>query len=208
MRRKRQKAYIEMKIRRFYGSDILPSHKEIIHLSQRKKNEFFKCKTKGKMKMRTITLMLLLLSVFTSWADDETQRLVVWQKSGQKVFFDLTEEPETTFEGGKLVIRTSRTTVSYPLTNVLRYTYEGGTITDVGEAKVHPGEMRFLQNDDTMAFDGLPEGMRLDVYTLDGLKVKTVQAQNGQRTTISLADQPAGTYIVKAGDATFKFLKR
>ena len=126
----------------------------------------------------------------------------------KKVFFNLTEEPQTTFENGNLVIRTSRTTVSYPLTNVLRYTYEGGTITDVGEAKVHPGEMRFLQNDDTMAFDGLPEGMRLDVYTLDGLKVKTVQAQNGQRTTISLADQPAGTYIVKAGDATFKFLKR
>ena len=52
------------------------------------------------------------------------------------------------------------------------------------------------------------EGMRLDVYTLDGLKVKTVQAQNGQRTVISLADQPAGTYIVKTGDTTFKFLKR
>ena len=208
MQRKRQKAYIEMKIRRFYGSDILPSQKEIIHLSQRKKNEKFKRKTKGKMKMRTITLMLLLLSVFTSWADDETQRLVVWQKSGQKVFFDLTEEPETTFEGGKLVIRTSRTTVSYPLTSVLRYTYDGGTITDVGEAKMRPGEMRFMQNDNTMAFDGLPEGMRLDVYTLDGLKVKTVQAQDGQRTVISLADQPAGTYIVKAGDTTFKFLKR
>ena len=87
-----------MKIRRFYGSDILPSQKEIMHLSQRKKNEFFKRKTEGNMTMRTITLMLLLLSVFTSWADDETQRLVVWQKSGQKVFFDLTEEPETTGE--------------------------------------------------------------------------------------------------------------
>ena len=177
-------------------------------MSQRNKHIVFNRKTEGQMKTRTITLMLLLLSTLTSWADDETQRLVVWQKSGQKVFFNLTEEPQTTFENGKLVIRTSRTTVSYPLTNVLRYTYEGGTITDVGEAKVHPGEMRFLQNDDTMAFDGLPEGMRLDVYTLDGLKVKTVQAQDGQRTTISLADQPAGTYIVKAGGATFKFLKR
>ena len=88
------------------------------------------------MKTRTITLMLLLLSTLTSWADDETQRLVVWQKSGQKVYINLTEEPETTFEGGNLVIRTSRTTVSYPLTNVLRYTYEGGTITDVGDEDI------------------------------------------------------------------------
>ena len=151
---------------------------------------------------------MLLLATLTSWADDETQRLVVWQKGGQKVYFKLTEEPETTFEGGNLVIRTSRTTVSYPLTNVLRYTYEGGTITDVGDVKMRPGEVRFLQNAEQMAFDGLQDGTILEVYTLDGVKIKTVKAQGGQRTVVSLADQVAGTYIVKAGEATYKFLKR
>lgn len=150
--------------------------------------------------------MLLLIATLSSLAD--SQRLVVWQKSGQKVYFDLTEEPETTFEDGNLVIRTSRTTVSYPLTNVLRYTYEGGTITDVGDVKMRPGEVRFLQNAEQMAFDGLLEGVTLEVYTLDGVKIKTVKAQAGQRTVVSLADQAAGTYIVKAGEATYKFLKR
>ena len=105
------------------------------------------------MKTRTLLLMLLLIATLSSLAD--SQRLVVWQKSGQKVYFDLTEEPETTFEDGNLVIRSSRTTVSYPLTNVLRYTYEGGTITDVGDVKMRPGEVRFLQNAEQMAFDGL-----------------------------------------------------
>ena len=132
--------------------------------------------------------MLLLTATLSSLAD--SQRLVVWQKSGQKVYFDLNEEPETTFEDGNLVIRSSRTTVSYPLTNVLRYTYEGGTITDVGDVKMRPGEVR------------------LEVYTLDGVKIKTVKAQGGQRTVVSLADQAAGTYIVKAGEATYKFMKR
>lgn len=150
--------------------------------------------------------MLLLAATVSSLAD--SQRLVVWQKSGQKVYFDLTEEPETTFEDGNLVIRTSRTTVSYPLTGVLRYTYEGGTITDVGDVKMRPGEVRFLQNAEQMAFDGLLEGVTLEVYTLDGVKIKTVKAQGGQRTVVSLADQAAGTYIVKAGEATYKFMKR
>ena len=150
--------------------------------------------------------MLLLIATLSSLAD--SQRLVVWQKSGQKVYFDLNEEPETTFEDGNLVICTSRTTVSYPLTNVLRYTYEGGTITDVGDVKMRPGEVRFLQNAEQMAFDGLLEGVTLEVYTLDGVKIKTVKAQAGQRTVVSLADQAAGTYIVKAGEATYKFLKR
>ena len=150
--------------------------------------------------------MLLLTATLSSWAD--SQRLVVWQKSGQKVYFDLNEEPETTFEDGNLVIRSSRTTVSYPLTNVLRYTYEGGTITDVGDVKMRPGEVRFLQNAEKMAFDGLQDGTILEVYTLDGVKIKTVKAQGGQRTVVSLADQAAGTYIVKAGEATYKFMKR
>ena len=158
------------------------------------------------MKTRTLVLMLLLTATLSSWAD--SQRLVVWQKSGQKVYFDLNEEPETTFEDGNLVIRSSRTTVSYPLTNVLRYTYEGGTITDVGDVKMRPGEVRFLQNAEQMAFDGLLEGVTLEVYTLDGVKIKTVKAQGGQRTVVSLADQAAGTYIVKAGEATYKFMKR
>ena len=142
--------------------------------------------------------MLLLAATVSSLAD--SQRLVVWQKSGQKVYFDLTEEPETTFEDGNLVIRTSRTTVSY--------TYEGGTITDVGDVKMLPGEVRFLQNAEQMAFDGLQDGTILEVYTLDGVKIKTVKAQGGQRTVVSLADQAAGTYIVKAGEATYKFMKR
>lgn len=150
--------------------------------------------------------MLLLIATLSSLAD--SQRLVVWQKSGQKVYFDLNEEPETTFEDGNLVIRSSRTTVSYPLTNVLRYTYEGGTITDVGDVKMRPGEVRFLQNAEQMAFDGLQDGTILEVYTLDGVKIKTVKAQGGQRTVVSLADQAAGTYIVKAGEATYKFMKR
>lgn len=150
--------------------------------------------------------MLLLIATLSSLAD--SQRLVVWQKSGQKVYFDLNEEPETTFEDGNLVIRSSRTTVSYPLTNVLRYTYEGGTITDVGDVKMRPGEVRFLQNAEQMAFDGLQDGTILEVYTLDGVKIKTVKAQGGQRTVVSLADQAAGTYVVKAGEATYKFMKR
>lgn len=158
------------------------------------------------LKILFMLFALLLAFPFIAWADG--QRLVVWQRSGEKVYFDLNEEPETTFEEGNLIIKTSRTTVSYPLTTVLRYTYEGGTITDVGQAAVREGEVRFLQSSEGMAFDGLADGARLDVYSLDGLRVATVQARKGQRTVISLDGHPAGTYIVKSGDATFKFLKR
>ena len=139
--------------------------------------------------------------------NDATQRLVVWQRSGEKVYFDLTEEPETTFENGKLVIKTTKTTVYYLLENVLRYTYEGVS-TAIDGLKLKPGEVRFLQGKDYMSFEGLGEGTSLELYSTDGKKLSTMHANGGQRTTLSLAGHPAGTYIVKVGDATFKFLKR
>ena len=159
------------------------------------------------MKRHLLTTLVLIFVSMMTFAQDATQRLVVWQKSGEKVYFDLNEEPETTFEGTQLVIKTNATTVYYQLENVLRYTYEG-TMTAIDGPKLKPGEVRFMQGSDQMAFDGLPDGTTLEVYSLDGKKIFTKQALGGQRTVLSLASQPAGTYIVKVGDATYKFLKR
>ena len=159
------------------------------------------------MRKTIITLMLALVAV-GAWAQETgTQRLVVWQKSGEKVYFELAEEPETTFEDGKLVITTTKTTVFYQLQNVLRYTYEG-PMTGIDSPKLKPGEVIFRQGEDRMAFEGLPDGLKLEVYSLDGKLLNTQTAQRGQQTVVSLAVYPTGTYIVKAGDATYKFLKR
>ena len=78
------------------------------------------------MKKRLLmTTVLLVITLSVSWAQDATQRLVVWQKSGEKTYIDLTDEPETTFEDSKLVIITKTTTIDFHLSNIQRYTYEG-----------------------------------------------------------------------------------
>ncbi|MBO7067521.1 MAG: T9SS type A sorting domain-containing protein [Bacteroidaceae bacterium] len=158
------------------------------------------------MKKSYLFLLLFLLTATMTWADTQ-QKLIVWMKNGQKVEFNLAEEPETTFEDGKLVIKTTKTTVYYLLENVLRYTYDGD-ITDVVGPKLRPNEIRFMQSTDQMAFDGLADGTQLEIYSLDGMKLGTMQAKGGVRTTVSFSNRPAGTYIVKVGDATYKFLKR
>ena len=160
-----------------------------------------------KRKLLTIILLLVVAIAMQAQNTDNTQRLVVWQKSGEKVYFDLAEEPETTFEGTQLVIKTTKTTVYYQLENVLRYTYEG-KMTAIEAPKLRPGEIIFRQGSDQMAFDGLANDTRIDVYTLDGKLLKTLKAHGGQQTVVSLAGRPAGTYIVKVGDATYKFLKQ
>ena len=155
----------------------------------------------------TLLSLLLALAATSMWAQGDTQRLVVWLKGNQKVYHDLNDKPETMFVDGKLWLKTDKVTASYPLTDVLRYTFEG-PMTAIESPSVRPGEMRFLQGKDAMAFEGLPEGTILEVYSLDGKKLSTVKALNSQRTVVSLANHPSGTYIVKMGDASFKFIKQ
>ena len=159
------------------------------------------------MKKRKILLLLLFVIPVLGWAQNDTQRLVVWLKSGEKVYFDLTEEPRTTFEEGKLVITTSLTTVYYLLENVQRYTHEGA-MTNIEVSTLRPGELVYMQNNDEMAFEGLPDGAVLDLYSIDGRKLNTTRANTGKRTVVSLAGFPTGTYILKCGDVTYKFVKR
>ena len=158
------------------------------------------------MRKRLLFTLLLLAMTIGTWADTQ-QRLIVWMKNGDKVYFNLVEEPETTFENGLLAIKTTKSTVYYQLENVLRYTYDGD-ITDVVGPKLRPNEIRFMQGTDQMAFDGLADGTQLEIYSLDGMKLGTMQAKGGIRTTVSFSDRPAGTYIVKVGDTTYKFLKQ
>lgn len=159
------------------------------------------------MKKILFLLMVSVLLPTVARADDAAQQLVVWLKNGQKIRHDLADKPETRFNAGYLMLSTSKVSVSYPLTDVLRYTFEG-VMTAIDAPSVRPGEIRFRQNNNAMLFDGIPEGTTLDIYSLDGKKISSVKAQSGQQTLISFANRPAGTYIIKMGDASFKFLKQ
>jgi len=159
------------------------------------------------MKKILFLLMALALLPAVARADDAAQQLVVWLKNGQKIRHDLADKPETRFNAGYLMLSTSKVSVSYPLTDVLRYTFEGD-IPVVSVPSVKPGEIRVSQNDNAMLFDGLPDGTSVEVFTLDGKKLSAQTARKGQKTLVSLQRHPAGTYLVKVGDATYKFVKR
>ena len=59
-----------------------------------------------------------------------------------------------------------------------------------------------------MTFDGLADGTEVCLYAIDGKLLHTQTARSSQQTVVSLIGYPAGTYIVKVGDATYKFMKR
>ena len=62
------------------------------------------------------------------------QRLVLLKKDGTKSYYDLHEEPVTTFEDGQLVITTSKTTAYFNLSEIVRYTFEGA-YDEIGDSQ-------------------------------------------------------------------------
>jgi hypothetical protein len=135
------------------------------------------------------------------------QRLVLLKKDGTKSYYDLHEEPVTTFANGQLVLTTSKTTAYFQLSEIIRYTFEGA-FDEIGKAKTRGGETVYHQTRDAMSFDGLPKGTLVELYTSDGRKLSSQHTSGDTTTEVSLADQPRGTYYVKIGDAQYKFEKR
>ena len=154
----------------------------------------------------TLTLLLLFCAGLTMQAQTPKQQLVVWQKNGDKVRFDLAELPETTFTNGQLVVTTSKTTVYYQLENILRYTYEGvKTAIDL-----MPNERSVVvsRDGDAVTFENLKAGTTVSIYAANGTLVEQLTAAEGQPLRCSVSSHPNGVYLVKAGSQTIKLLKQ
>ena len=146
-------------------------------------------------------MLLTLLSSITA----KSQTLVIWQKDGSKVSYNLDEQPKTTFTTEYLVITTTTKTINYPLSQILRFTYEGGSLS------VHDVEVKGInvtQQEDDIIVDGLPVGKSATVFSVDGKQLLSKRSDCSNRLTLSLSKLPSGVYIVKAESVTYKITKR
>lgn len=144
----------------------------------------------------------MLFSVST-YADGIKNSLVVHMNDGSYFEIMLNESPKIIFENGVVSFDTKRFLVS----EIRKYTFGeyGNSINDV-----------FAQN-------GVKYDLDLDgniiispnnkknfaVYTSNGqeIKVKSTSLSNG-KILIGFSDLPAGVYIVKYGNESFKIMKK
>ena len=139
--------------------------------------------------------------------DTENPILVVWKADGSKAFYELNDMPETTFEGGKLVIRTQSATVEYPMSEVLRYTYDGVGTNGVSKARgLHGAMVKRELNSVTIV--NLKEGSQVQLFNSEGTLLDTKTSNGEEPVVISVASQPDGVYMVKYETQTLKLIKR
>jgi hypothetical protein len=147
----------------------------------------------------------MLLTFFVSqaaMADDLV--LQVWQANGKVLNISLNEEPRTTYSDGQLIITTTKTTVTFPLEEVVKYTYTDAT--GISSPEVVGSKMS--ADGESITFTGLKANTPVYLYTVAGQLVKTVTATGQSKTVVSVSKFPVGVYVVKANGVTFKITKR
>lgn len=125
-------------------------------------------------------------------------------KSGEKVYYDLEEQPKTTFSGKDIVITTNTLEVTYPLTQVLRYTYDNAV---TGIESTSDG-VHISRKGDVVTFQNLSFSTTVQLFTIDGMLLETYDVEKKNSASISLKPYPTGIYILKVGGVSFKMIKR
>lgn len=122
--------------------------------------------------------------------------------------FLLTDKPQVKFEGTKLLITSEKATVSFALSDVIRFTYKATDPTGIEELEADGEPAVSYSNDGTVTISQLPANATATVYTMDGRTVQQLKARHAGTYRLSLSGLPSGVYLVKAGSTTYKITKR
>lgn len=154
------------------------------------------------------TLCIMMLSLFSivAVAQETINSLVVWAKDGTKVAYILEDKPKVTFTETDLVITSNGIEVNYSLENMLRFTYEDFSQTDIINIKNE--ETSFRLNGEMLLFPSLKSNNTVSVYSANGTLVfkKTVR-QNGEYS-FPISNLNTGVYMVNVNGLTYKIVKR
>ena len=155
--------------------------------------------------MKRLLLTAMILAFISSWSFAEPA-LKVWKKDKSTVTLALSEQPVTTFSNGMLIIKTTSTTIEYPLADVLRYTYEGfNTGIDSYESG---NNVVVRQEGDKLSLINVKAGEEVYLYGASGHLLQIQKSNGTEPVVISLSARPQGVYIVKSGKETIKLMKK
>ncbi|MBR4130206.1 MAG: hypothetical protein IKU02_04680 [Bacteroidaceae bacterium] len=136
-------------------------------------------------------LILSLLTLFATTAIWAETALFVHLESGEVVEISFAEKPVVTYNESRLVISVENASVSFPLENMQKFTF--GEVDEDVTRIVAPT-------------NATPQPTY--IFGIDGKLMCTYKPGENGSTSASLEGLPAGTYVIKNGNVSYKYLKR
>jgi len=150
--------------------------------------------------------MIAMTFAYPSEANpDETNLcLVVWQKDGSKVVFDLKEKPKITYEEEKVVI-TSSSIVEYDFRSIMKMTYETESAVGIDAVTINK-EKSFTSNGETISFHPTDQDLSVKVVAMNGMLIKDFVVKQGSSASLALNSFSTNIYMIIVNGVTYKIM--
>lgn len=160
------------------------------------------------MRRRMILLLaaVLLIPMPYLWANDLITTLVVLTKDNAQHQFALPDKPKVSFEGKNLIVVSDKTTTTFALSDVVRFTYKD--LDPSGIQEVYIKDTNVSLEDGMLVVSQVKANSNVCVYSLDGRLVRQLAVKRAGTYRLNLSSLPFGVYLVKTGSLTYKITKR
>lgn len=128
--------------------------------------------------------------------------LVVWQKDGARVVFNLSEKPRVAWEADVVRVESDAAHAEFDIEDIRKMTYDlpnPDAIRPVAQAG-----MPFRMADRSITFIPSDKDMNVMVVSINGQVVKKQTVHRNEYTTVSLADLTRGVYLISVNGVTYK----
>lgn len=151
--------------------------------------------------------ILFGLTALAAHADQKPKYLTVWSKDGGKQAYALQRLPEISFTESDLVVTSDNADFSYPLTELLRFTYEVHE-EETGINGIVADDKPFELNGEYICFFSLKAQSQILVCGTDGRVILSRHLPEAGNYRFPLSGLQPGTYIVSVNGVTSKIVKR
>lgn len=133
-------------------------------------------------------------------------RFFVWLRNGEVHAYDIDEHPDVALEEEKFILTSSRQTVHYNASEVLRFTLQDEALVD---GIMLPKTSENVQtNDDILQFSNCTPNSEVRIYDTAGRLILAVKTDNMGGYSLPLTSLNSGIYIIKTDNTTIKIQKR
>lgn len=147
-----------------------------------------------------VICLFLLMGVSSASA----QTLVLHHANGTTTDVELFTMPQVKFQNDKVLITSTVLDMEYSKSDVLKFTYKGGT-SGVSSPKE---QSDYSQENGQLVFHGIKSTDKLAVYAVNGIRVPVRFERSGSSATLPLSSIPSGVYVLSVNGRTSKFTKR
>lgn len=122
--------------------------------------------------------------------------------NGEKVEIILSEHPVITYTNNTLHVKTDTKAIEIPVSDITGGSFDNPTgiqTLEMADMESRNGEIRF---------SNLKPGSQVEVFSFDGVKLSTANADGEGKVMVSAGQLPKGAYIVRTASQTIKIVNK